>query len=194
VLAVTLASVTLHATIADAQRVLSTLVLHEAALSEAGSRLVAALARGHKVLAFGNGGSAAEAMHLVTELVGRFDRTRAPLPAIALSGEAGMMSCIANDFSFDDVFARPLVALARPGDFVICFSTSGNAENLVRALDAARDAGLDSLALLGKTGGRAAGRATWDVVIDSDDTARIQEAHLLVLHYLCARVDTELVG
>jgi D-sedoheptulose 7-phosphate isomerase len=99
------------------------------------------------------------------------------------------MSCIANDFEWHDVFARPLRALGAEGDVLVCFSTSGQPENVVRALAAAGELGIRSLALLGKGGGRARGRATWEIVIDSDDTARIQEAHQFVVHWLCDQVE-----
>ncbi|HEY8142243.1 MAG TPA: hypothetical protein VIG06_06215 [Kofleriaceae bacterium] len=109
--------------------------------------------------------------------------------AIFLGGDAGMMSCIGNDFSFDDVFARPLSSLGAPGDVLVCFTTSGDPENVLRALEVARQRSIDSLALLGKGGGRAGGLATWDVVVESVDTARIQEAHQFILHWICDRIE-----
>ena len=172
-----------------AQATLGGLVAHQAVLEQAAAAIVAGLRAGGKLLACGNGGSAAEAQHLVTELVGRYEANRRSLPAVFLGGDAGMMSCIGNDFSFDDVFARPLSSLGAPGDLLVCFTTSGEPPNVVRALEIARQRSIESLALLGKSGGRARGLATWEVLIDSTDTARIQEAHQFILHWLCDRLD-----
>jgi D-sedoheptulose 7-phosphate isomerase len=180
---------TLEKQVRAAQATLGGLLAHQAVLEQAARAVVAALRAGGKLLACGNGGSAAEAQHLVTELVGRYLSNRRSLPAIHLGGDAGMMSCIGNDFSFDDVFARPLSSLGAPGDILVCFTTSGNPQNLVRALELARQMSIQSLALLGKDGGRARGMASWEVIVDSTDTARIQEAHQLILHWLCDRIE-----
>jgi D-sedoheptulose 7-phosphate isomerase len=180
---------TLEAQIRAAQATLGGLVAHRDVLDRAAGAIVGALRAGGKLLACGNGGSAAEAQHLVTELVGRYLSNRRSLPAIFLGGDAGMMSCVGNDFSFDDVFARPLSSLGAPGDVLVCFTTSGDPENVRRALEVARQRSIDSLALLGKSGGRARGLATWEVVVDSADTARIQEAHQFILHFICDRLE-----
>jgi D-sedoheptulose 7-phosphate isomerase len=180
---------TLDEQIRAAQETLGGLVAHRAVLEAAAAAIVAALRAGGKLEACGNGGSAAEAQHLVTELVGRYLSNRRSLPALFLGGDAGMMSCIGNDFSFDDVFARPLSSLGAPGDVLVCFTTSGDPQNVLRALEVARLRSIDSLALLGKTGGRARGLATWEVIVDSTDTARIQEAHQFILHWLCDRLE-----
>jgi D-sedoheptulose 7-phosphate isomerase len=172
-----------------AQATLGGLVAHQAVLERAAAAVVAGLRAGGKLLVCGNGGSAAEAQHLVTELVGRYHSNRRSLPAVFLGGDAGMMSCIGNDFSFDEVFARPLSSLAASGDLLVCFTTSGDPPNILRALEVARQRSIESLALLGKTGGRARGLATWEVVIESTDTARIQEAHQFILHWLCDRIE-----
>ena len=172
-----------------AQAVLGGLAAHRAVLEGASRGIIEALRGGGKVLACGNGGSSAEAQHLVTELVGRYLGDRASLPAVALGGDAATLSCIGNDFSFDEVFSRPLSSLGRPGDVLVCFTTSGNPQNVIRALELARDRGIASLALLGKGGGAARGLATWEVVIESADTARIQEAHQFLLHWLCDRIE-----
>jgi D-sedoheptulose 7-phosphate isomerase len=171
---------TLELQIRAAQETLGGLLAHAAVLEQAAGGILTALRAGSKLLACGNGGSAAEAQHLVTELVGRYLSNRRSLPAVFLGGDGGMMSCIGNDFSFDDVFARPLSSLGAPGDVLVCFTTSGNPQNVLRALE---------LALLGNDGGRARGVATWEVVVDSRDTARIQEAHQLILHWLCDRIE-----
>jgi D-sedoheptulose 7-phosphate isomerase len=172
-----------------AQAVLGGLTSHAATLAAAGDAIVSTLKMGGKILACGNGGSAAEAQHLVTELVGRYLSNRRSLPAVFLGGDAGMMSCIGNDFSFDDVFARPLSSLGAPGDLLVCFTTSGNPGNVLRALEVAGQMSITSLALLGRGGGKARGLATWEIVVDSAETARIQEAHQFILHWLCDRID-----
>ena len=179
----------LASSIQAAEEVLASMRAHEMPLDRAALGIAEALRNGHKVLTCGNGGSAAQAAHLTTELVGRFHSSRRPLPALFLGGDASLITCIANDFSWDEVFSRPLQALAQAGDVVVCFSTSGNGKNLARALSTAQDLGLSSLALLGKGGGDARGRASWEIIIDSDDTARIQEAHLFLLHCLCERLE-----
>ena len=176
------------------QRVLATLPKHLPVLEEAAKALVAALTAGHKLLACGNGGSCAEAQHLVTELLGRYDRDRISLPAIYLGADAGLMSCIVNDYSFAHTFTRPLQALGRRGDILICFTTSGNSSNVVEALTLANQLGIRSLALLGKGGGPCRGLATWEVIIDSNETARVQEAHLFILHWLCDQLDEAFCG
>lgn len=175
--------------IAAAQATLGGLVAHRDVLERAAGGIVASLRAGGKLLACGNGGSAAEAQHLVTELVGRYLSNRRSLPAVFLGGDAGMMSCIGNDFSFDDVFTRPLSSLGAPGDVLVCFTTSGNPDNVVGALELARQRSIRSLALLGKGGGRALGLASWEVVVDAVDTARIQEAHQFILHWICDRIE-----
>lgn len=182
-------STTLEQQIRAAQATLGGLLAHRAVLEEAAGAIVATLRAGGKLLACGNGGSAAEAQHLVTELVGRYLSNRRSLPAVFLGGDASMMSCIGNDFSFDDIFARPLASLGAPGDLLVCFTTSGNPQNVLRALEVARERNIDSLALLGKNGGRARGLARWEVIVDADDTARIQEAHQFLLHWLCDRIE-----
>lgn len=180
---------TLEQQIRAAQATIGGLAAHADVLARAAAGIVAALRAGGKLLACGNGGSAAEAQHLVTELVGRYLSNRRSLPAVFLGGDAGMMSCIGNDFSFDDVFARPLSSLGAPGDVLVCFTTSGNPDNVLRALDIARQRSIQSLALLGRDGGRARGLASWEVIVDSTETARIQEAHQFILHWICDRIE-----
>jgi D-sedoheptulose 7-phosphate isomerase len=153
---------------------------------EAASALIESTVRsGRRVFACGNGGSAAEAQHFVTELVGRYKTNRAPLPAVWLGGDTGQMSCIANDFSWDDVFSRPLRALAQPGDIVLALSTSGRSPNVVRCLEVASELGLKSVALLGNGGGAAAHHASHPVIVPATGTARVQEAHLFLIHTFC---------
>jgi len=177
--------VRLQKDIDEARRTLESLSSMEAQLNDAARLIGQALLEGNTILVCGNGGSAAEGQHFVTELVGRYRLNRRPLPAIFLGGDAGQMSCIANDFDWDQVFARPLRAFARPGDVLLCFSTSGSSSNVVSVLKAAQELGLTRVALLGKDGGAAAGLATHPLIIDSSNTARIQEAHLFFLHWIC---------
>jgi D-sedoheptulose 7-phosphate isomerase len=144
---------------------------------------------GHMLLTCGNGGSATDAQHLAEELIGRYRANRRALPAVALTADSAALTCIANDFGYDQVFARQIEGLARPGDMLVCFSTSGNSANIVAALQAARARGASSVALLGKDGGAARDLADLALVVASADTARIQEAHLQVLHYICEVVE-----
>jgi glucokinase len=159
-----------------------------------GERLITALARGGRVVAFGNGGSAADAQHLAAELVGHFRRDRAALPALALTTDPSVVTAIANDFDWDDVFARQVEAQVRPGDVVIAISTSGEAENVIRGVLAARTAGAETVALTGGTGGRLAGEVDLALAMPATTTARIQELHGLVIHLLSDQVDAWAAG
>lgn len=154
----------------------------------AGFAIVDALARGGKVIAFGNGGSATQASHLAGELIGRFRENRRPFPAIALSSDPGSVTCIANDFGYDSLFARQVEALARPGDVVIGLTTSGRSPNVLRGLAAAGKSGSVSIALTGAAG-LVEGAADHVVAVPSTATAHIQEIHLMVIHVWCAAVD-----
>ncbi|TVQ63645.1 MAG: SIS domain-containing protein [Phycisphaerales bacterium] len=144
---------------------------------------------GGKVLTCGNGGSAAEAMHLAEELIGKYRDPRRPLPAICLNADPTALTCIANDFGFDEVFARQTQALAQSGDALVVFSTSGNSPNIVRALEAARAAGATTLGLLGKGGGAALAHCDAALVVDETDTGHIQEAHQVALHLILECVE-----
>ena len=160
-------------------------------------RAVRLLARtfhaGHKLFLFGNGGSAADAQHLAAEFVNRYRIERPPLPAIALTTDTSALTSIANDYSYDEVFAKQIHALARSGDVAIAISTSGNARNVLRAVAACRSLGVRTIALTGGNGGKLAQQA--DLVLSVDgttDTARIQETHILIGHVLCELVDDTL--
>ena len=133
----------------------------------------------------GNGGSASESSHLATELVGRFKENRISLPSISLNADSTALTCIANDFGYDEIYARQLQGLSKPGDLLIVLSTSGNSRNIVRVLEQARDSNVQTIALLGKGGGSAAGMADIPIVVPGSETARIQEVHLLIGHTLC---------
>jgi D-sedoheptulose 7-phosphate isomerase len=159
------------------------------AIEELGAALRAALAGGGRVLAFGNGGSAAEAQHLVAELMGRAKANRAPLPAVALAADASSLTAIANDYGFADVFARQVSALATRRDLVVGITTSGRSENVIRGLEVAHKARAKTALLTGADGVRAAALADYAVVVPSAETARVQEMHVLVVHLLCEIVD-----
>ncbi len=133
----------------------------------------------------GNGGSASESSHLATELIGRFKENRTSLPSISLNADSTALTCIANDFGYDEIYARQLQGLSKPGDLLVALSTSGNSRNIVRALEQARNSNVRTIALLGKGGGSAAGVADISIVVPGSETARIQEVHLLIGHTLC---------
>lgn len=151
-------------------------------IADIGAELVAALKAGNKIMTAGNGGSAAEALHMAEELVGRFRSNRVSLPAVSLAADPTALTCIGNDFGFDEVFRRQVEGLAKPGDVLVLFSTSGAAMNLLRALEEAHRRGVRTLCLLGRDGGRLAGRGTWEVIVPGTATERIQEAHQALLH------------
>ncbi len=152
------------------------------------------LTGGGKLLFFGNGGSAADAQHLATELTVRFEKNRRAIPAIALTTDTSALTAIGNDFGFEELFARQVEALCRPGDVAIGLSTSGNSENVIRGLKKAREIGAVTVAFTGGTGGRLVEYADHAIVIPSDNTARIQEMHMLIGHILCGVIEEELFG
>ncbi len=151
--------------------------------------VVSCLRDGGKILTAGNGGSAAEALHLAEECVGRFRSSRPALPAIALVADPTALTCIGNDFGFDAIFSRSVEALGKQGDLLILFSTSGTANNLLLALETARDRGIKTMALLGRDGGPMRGAADFELIVNSADTARIQEAHQVIVHLLLQAVE-----
>ncbi|WP_219413137.1 D-sedoheptulose-7-phosphate isomerase [Pseudonocardia nigra] len=162
-------------------------------LTAVAERLIEVYSRDGRLFTFGNGGSAADAQHLAAELVGRYRRDRRPLPALALTVDPSVITCIGNDFGADDVFARQVRGFARPGDMVIAFSTSGRSPNVVRGLAAAREQGAVTVFFGGSgadgRGGAAAAHADHALIVASGTTARIQEMHLLLLHLLSEQVD-----
>ncbi len=147
----------------------------------------------HQVLLFGNGGSAADAQHISAELAGKFSKDRDPLPAMALTTNTSSLTAIANDYDFDDVFARLVKAYAREGDVVIGISTSGTSENVIRGLKAAADVGAFTIAMCGE-GGKLRDMANLALLVPSNDTARIQEVHITLGHIICELVEAELFG
>lgn len=163
-----------------------------ATLQPVSDRVVAALisciARGGKILAFGNGGSATQASHFVEELIGRFKDTRRALPAVSLVGDAGVLTCIANDFGYEAVFARQIEALGVPGDAVVGITTSGRSENVLRGLKAAKARGATTIALCGRAG-LADDVGDHVIAVPSEIGAFIQEVHLMLLHVWCSAID-----
>src|SRR3989442_3915936 len=153
--------------------------------------LVSALRQGNKVLLFGNGGSAADAQHIAAELVGRFAFDRPALPALALSVNSSCVTAIGNDYGFDRVFSRQLEALARPGDIAIAISTSGNLTNVLHAISTARQIGLKTIGLTGRSGGNLRNAVDYCICVPSNETPRIQEFHILVGHIISELVERE---
>lgn len=162
------------------------------AIARAAGLLVDALRKGKKLLAFGNGGSAADAQHLTAELSGRFEKDRRGLPAVALTTNPSAVTAIANDYSYDDIFSRQLQGLVAKGDVVVAISTSGNSRNVLEGVKEAKKAGAVIIAWTGKGGGKLKELADVTLDVPSDRTARIQEGHLAILHALCAIVEDEL--
>ncbi len=164
-----------------------------ALLLEVGGKIAEALAAGGKVLAFGNGGSAADAQHLAAELVGRFRRERPGLAALALSTDPSVLTALANDYGFEAVFRRQVEALGRPGDVAFAISTSGRSPNVLEALRAARARGLVTVGLTGGGGGSLRPLVDYMIDVPHADTQRIQEVHAMVVHVLCQAVE-EAIG
>jgi D-sedoheptulose 7-phosphate isomerase len=167
---------------------------HVAFTARAADLIADRLRAGGKVLFCGNGGSAADATHLAAELVGRFYVDRAPLPALSLSDNASAVTCIANDYDFDEVFARQVRAHGRARDVLVALTTSGSSPNVLAAVAAAREVGLDVIALTGAAGDELAAASDLCLRAPSTDTPRIQEAHMLVGHTVCELVELSLFG
>ena len=161
-------------------------------LERAADLVSRSLVDGHKLLVCGNGGSAADSAHLATEFVCRFQHDRRPYPAIALTDAGSTLSAIGNDYAFDEVFARQVHAFGQPGDVLIVFTTSGKSVDIRKALEAAREHNVATIAFLGKDGGFTRGIADVELLVPCDNTARIQEAQKLLLHVLCETVETRL--
>lgn len=159
------------------------------AIVSCAEHLAECLSAGHKILIFGNGGSAADAQHIAAEFVNRFEIERRPLAAIALATDTSAITSIGNDYDFDEIFAKQVLALGKAGDVAWGISTSGNSPNVVSALFAARRKGLSTLGLTGHTGGKMTPLCDLLLAVDSRSTARIQETHITVAHILCALVD-----
>jgi len=150
------------------------------------------LSSGHKILIFGNGGSASQSQHFAAELINKFLKVRSPLPAISLTTDTSALTSIANDFSFDLVFSRQIEALGEKGDVAIGLSTSGNSPNIINAFESARKRGIKTIAITGNSGGKMAAVCDYLLDVPSDATPRIQEVHLLILHILAEEIEKKL--
>lgn len=159
---------------------------------EAGRMLVSALSSGKKILAFGNGGSAADSQHFAAELVNRFQSDRPALAAIALTTDTSILTSIANDSDYESVFSRQVEALGAPGDVAVAISTSGGSPNVLKAVEAARARGLKTLGLAGRDGGKLAKSVDLCLTVPHRETARIQEVHALLIHLFCEMIDGSL--
>jgi D-sedoheptulose 7-phosphate isomerase len=173
----------------EAMGVLSSLTELEPALVRSADRCSECLKSGGKLLICGNGGSAAEAMHLVGELAGRYKKDRVPLAAISLGADPVLTTCVGNDYSYEEIFSRQVRALGRRGDVLVAFSTSGRSPNVIEALKLAREMGIESIAFLGNDGGPALALASEALVVMHTDTARIQEGHQFLMHSLMDMVE-----
>lgn len=159
--------------------------------------IVSRLMQGSKILSCGNGGSAGDAQHFSSEMLNRFERERPGLPAIALTTDTSTLTSIANDYSYEEIFAKQVRALGHPGDLLLAISTSGNSANILAAIEAAHEQDVGIIALTGRDGGRVhslLNETDIEIMVPSDSTARIQEVHLLVIHCLCALIDSQLLG
>jgi D-sedoheptulose 7-phosphate isomerase len=182
----------LNQAIDESVRTLESLKNLDSEVARATALIEECLGAGNKLLICGNGGSAADASHFATELVVRFGKDRRALPAISLATDIGILTATGNDYSFDEIFSRQVAALGVPGDVLICLTTSGKSKNVIRALDEAKARGMKIIAFLGRGGGSVLGTADVDLLVKSDSTARIQEAHQLLLHVLCDIVESRL--
>ena len=178
--------------IAAATETLRSLSSLEARIVEAADLIEQCLRAGNKLLVCGNGGSAADAAHFATELVVRFTRDRRAYPAICLASDGGLLTAAGNDYGFNEIFARQVAAFGQPGDALICLTTSGKSKNVLRALEEAKALKLKTIALVGRDGGSTIGMADVDLLVRSDSTARVQEAHQLLLHVLCETIESRL--
>jgi D-sedoheptulose 7-phosphate isomerase len=166
-------------------------------LSAAVDLLFGTLANDGKILACGNGGSAADAQHFIAELVGRFERDRLPLAGITLNTDTSILTAVGNDYGFDSIFERQVNALGRPGDVLVAISTSGNSPNVIRSIEAAHDREMSVIALTGKGGGKInelLQETDIHLCVPHDRTMRIQEVHIMLLHALCDGIDALLLG
>jgi D-sedoheptulose 7-phosphate isomerase len=165
-----------------------------APISQLAERLIETFRIGNKLLIMGNGGSAADAQHFAGEIISRFRIERPALPAIALSTDTSIITAIGNDYGFERIFSRQIEALAAPGDAVIGISTSGNSPNVAKALEVARQAACTTIGLLGKDGGSIKSLCDIPLIIPSNDTPRVQEGHIAVIHILCDLIEQGLFG
>lgn len=183
--------------LASIQTKQQSLELLKGPLELAAKKLFGCIIQGHKILACGNGGSAADAQHFSSEMLNRFEQERPALPALALTTDSSTLTSIGNDYSFAWAFSRQVAALGQPGDILLAISTSGNSANIIHAVNEAHEKDMGIIALTGKDGGELAGiLAPEDIELRvlSESTARIQETHILLIHCLCTLIDQQLLG
>ena len=180
---------TFNASLTELQGVLEACRPLESAVAAAGRAIIASIQQGGKLLTCGNGGSAADALHLAEELVGRYHLERRALPALCLNADPTAITCICNDYGYEHVFSRGIEALGRPGDVLVGFTTSGNSANVIAAFHAATARGVTTILLAGRDGGQARGLCQHEIIVPSQNTARIQEVHTLVLHQWLEAID-----
>ncbi len=178
-----------HDSLRSAKGALTALESQETNLLHAGVLCAGALRQGHKVIVCGNGGSATEAQHLVGELMGRYKSDRPSLAAIALNADSAILTCIGNDYSYEEVFSRQLSALGKSGDVLIVFTSSGNSRNVVRVLETAKSLQILSIGFLGRSGGQATALVDINLTIPQSETARIQECHQFLMHCLMDQIE-----
>ncbi|HOJ49757.1 MAG TPA: D-sedoheptulose 7-phosphate isomerase [Spirochaetota bacterium] len=150
--------------------------------------IIESLKNGNKIIIMGNGGSASDSLHFAGEIVGRYKRERKGYPAISLL-EPSIITAIANDYSYEEVFSRQVEALAEPGDIVFGISTSGNSKNVINGIKKAKEIGATTIGLLGKDGGQLSNIVDIPIIVPSDNTPRIQEAHIFIIHYICEKIE-----
>ena len=182
----------LNRAVVAANTTLQSLFDLDAQVAKAADLIEESLRAGNKLLVCGNGGSAADASHFATEFVVRFTKDRPAYPAICLACDGGLLTAAGNDYGFDEVFARQVAAFGLQGDVLICLTTSGKSRNVERALEEAKAHKLKTIAFLGRDGGSTIGMADVDLLVRSQSTARIQEAHQLLLHVLCETIESRL--
>ena len=184
----------LRTAIEAAKETLQSLLNLDPQVAKAAELIEQCLREGNKLLVCGNGGSAADASHFATEFVVRFMKDRTAYPAICLAGDGGLLTAAGNDYGFDEIFGRQVAAFGLPKDVLICLTTSGKSRNIERALHEAKARHLKTIVFLGRDGGSTIGMADVDLLVRGDSTARIQEAHQLLLHVLCETVEARLIG
>jgi len=171
------------------QQLMTDMLTHSVAVESIATIIAESVLTNHTLYTCGNGGSAADAGHFAEELSGRYRSNRRALPALSLSIDALAMSCIANDFGYDQVFARQIEAHGKPGDVLVAFSTSGNSQSIINALSVARSRNMTTIALLGKGGATARGMADYELIVPSNDSGRTQEMHIQIVHFICEVIE-----